>query len=256
MITPVRPGARGVPGVPRPSPARSTGASPTRPRPATPTRPPTRPSSAPPAELEARIGFLLAADRRHASRQPTRRRDDMPARYGQRPLHGRRRPGGRRLLHQPLRVRAAHQRGPAFADVVRGQLRLLLGRPGKLGRPADARRAHARSPAAGTASTSSSTTSTAEVARLRAAGVTFRNEIISGPGGKQILLEDPSGNPIELFQPAARDPRHAREPARGYRRRPGAAPPRPRGRWPRCAGMGPDRLHRVRRPARPHRVAA
>ena len=43
----------------------------------------------------------------------------------------------------------------------------------------------------------------AEVERLRAAGVGFRNDIISGPGGKQILLEDPSGNPIELFQPAA-----------------------------------------------------
>jgi catechol 2,3-dioxygenase-like lactoylglutathione lyase family enzyme len=42
----------------------------------------------------------------------------------------------------------------------------------------------------------------AEVARLRAAGVRFRNEIISGPGGKQIVLDDPSGNPIELFQPA------------------------------------------------------
>ena len=36
-----------------------------------------------------------------------------------------------------------------------------------------------------------------------AAGLTFRNDIVSGPGGQQILLEDPSGNPIELFQPAA-----------------------------------------------------
>ena len=44
----------------------------------------------------------------------------------------------------------------------------------------------------------------AEVARLRAAGATFRNDIVSGPGGKQILLEDPSGNVVELFQPAAR----------------------------------------------------
>jgi hypothetical protein len=38
--------------------------------------------------------------------------------------------------------------------------------------------------------------------RLRAPGLTFRNDILSGPGGQQILLEDPSGNPIELFQPA------------------------------------------------------
>ena len=41
----------------------------------------------------------------------------------------------------------------------------------------------------------------AEVDRLRAAGVTFRNEIVRGPGGAQILIDDPSGNPIELFQP-------------------------------------------------------
>ncbi len=37
---------------------------------------------------------------------------------------------------------------------------------------------------------------------MKAAGVQFRNEIIQGPGGKQILVDDPSGNPIELFQPA------------------------------------------------------
>jgi hypothetical protein len=42
------------------------------------------------------------------------------------------------------------------------------------------------------------------VQRLGDAGIHFRNEIVSGPGGQQILLEDPSGNPIELFQPAAR----------------------------------------------------
>jgi catechol 2,3-dioxygenase-like lactoylglutathione lyase family enzyme len=41
----------------------------------------------------------------------------------------------------------------------------------------------------------------AEVARLREAGVHFRNDIVTGVGGKQILLEDPSGNPVELFQP-------------------------------------------------------
>ena len=44
----------------------------------------------------------------------------------------------------------------------------------------------------------------AEVERLRAEGVPFRNDIVTGPGGKQILLEDPSGNAIELFQPAGR----------------------------------------------------
>jgi predicted enzyme related to lactoylglutathione lyase len=45
-----------------------------------------------------------------------------------------------------------------------------------------------------------------EVERLRAAGLTFRNDIVTGPGGQQILLDDPSGNPIELFQPAERPP--------------------------------------------------
>lgn len=42
----------------------------------------------------------------------------------------------------------------------------------------------------------------AEVARLRSAGVNFRNDIVTGPSGKQILLDDPSGNPIELFERA------------------------------------------------------
>jgi len=44
----------------------------------------------------------------------------------------------------------------------------------------------------------------ATVARLRAAGVAFRNDIIAGPGGRQILCDDPSGNPIEIFQPEIR----------------------------------------------------
>ena len=46
----------------------------------------------------------------------------------------------------------------------------------------------------------------AEVARLRAAGAPFRNDILEGPGGRQVLLLDPSGNVIELFQPAAFKP--------------------------------------------------
>lgn len=41
----------------------------------------------------------------------------------------------------------------------------------------------------------------AEVERLRSAGLTFRNEIVKGPGGSQSLLDDPAGNPVELFQP-------------------------------------------------------
>src|SRR5262245_42097524 len=90
---------------------------------------------------------------------------------------------------------------PAFADVVRGNLRLLLsgarssaGRPmpdGRTPQPGGWNRIHfVVEDIAG------------DVERLRAAGVTFRHDILSGPGGQQIVLDDPAGNPIELFQPA------------------------------------------------------
>ena len=92
---------------------------------------------------------------------------------------------------------------PAFADVTLGSLRLLLsgpkssaGRPlpdGERPRPGGWNRIHLLVEDI-----------SAEVARLRAAGVEFRNEIVSGPGGSQILLKDPSGNLVELFQPARR----------------------------------------------------
>ncbi len=98
-----------------------------------------------------------------------------------------------------LRTSAA----PAFADVTRGNLRLLLsgpkssaGRPmpdGRVPEPGGWNRIHFIVDDLAT-----------EVERLRGAGVTFRNEVVSGPGGQQILLEDPAGNPIELFQPAQR----------------------------------------------------
>ncbi|GAA3609055.1 VOC family protein [Nonomuraea rosea] len=96
-----------------------------------------------------------------------------------------------------LRMSAA----PAFADVVRGKLRLLLSGPtSSAGRPMPD----------GTKPTPGGwnrihlivTDIAAEVDRLRTAGLTFRNDIVSGPGGQQILLEDPSGNVVELFQPA------------------------------------------------------
>jgi catechol 2,3-dioxygenase-like lactoylglutathione lyase family enzyme len=90
---------------------------------------------------------------------------------------------------------------PAFADVTRGNLRLLLagprssaGRPmpdGRKPEPGGWNRIHFIVDDIAT-----------EVERLRAAGVKFRNDIVSGPGGRQILLDDPAGNPIELFQPA------------------------------------------------------
>jgi len=93
--------------------------------------------------------------------------------------------------------------GTAFADVARGQLRLLLSGPASsAARPMpDGTKPHAggwnrihlivddiR----------------AETARLQKAGVKFRSDIITGPGGAQIVLDDPSGNPVELFQPAQR----------------------------------------------------
>jgi catechol 2,3-dioxygenase-like lactoylglutathione lyase family enzyme len=92
---------------------------------------------------------------------------------------------------------------PAFADVVRGSLRLLLSGPkSSAGRPMP----DGRQPGPGGWNRIHFVVEDieAEVARLRTAGVRFRNDIISGPGGKQIVLDDPSGNPIELFQPAGR----------------------------------------------------
>ncbi|HTK66477.1 MAG TPA: VOC family protein [Pseudonocardia sp.] len=90
---------------------------------------------------------------------------------------------------------------PAFADVTRGHLRLLLSGP-----TSSAGRAmpDGRRPAPGGWNRIHLIVDDihAEVDRLRAAGLTFRNDIVTGPGGAQILIDDPSGNPIELFQPA------------------------------------------------------
>lgn len=94
---------------------------------------------------------------------------------------------------------------PAFADVVRGNLRLLLSGPASsAGRPM----ADGEVPAPGGWNRVHFVTDDldAEVARLREAGVRFRNDVVSGPGGRQILVIDPAGNLVELFQPAARPP--------------------------------------------------
>jgi catechol 2,3-dioxygenase-like lactoylglutathione lyase family enzyme len=91
---------------------------------------------------------------------------------------------------------------PAFADVVRGRLRLLLSGPtSSAARPMP----DGRTPAPGGWNRIHLIVEdiAREVERLRGAGLTFRNDIVTGPGGRQILLEDPSGNPIELFQPAS-----------------------------------------------------
>lgn len=90
---------------------------------------------------------------------------------------------------------------PAFADVVRGSLRLLLSGPASsAGRPMP----DGIKPAPGGWNRIHLIVGdiAAEVDRLRGAGVRFRSDIVTGPGGKQIVFDDPSGNPIELFQPA------------------------------------------------------
>ena len=96
-----------------------------------------------------------------------------------------------------------HSAAPAFADVVRGPLRLLLSGPsgsGARATPADAtgagrNRIHLVVDDLDT-----------EIARLRAAGVAFRSDTVSGPGGRQVLISDPAGNLVEMFQPAAPRP--------------------------------------------------
>ncbi len=92
---------------------------------------------------------------------------------------------------------------PAFADVTRDNLRLLLSGPtSAAGRPM----ADGAVPGPGGWNRIHFVTADldGEIARLQAAGVRFRNDTVSGPGGRQVLVEDPSGNLIELFQPAAR----------------------------------------------------
>src|SRR2546425_10374085 len=92
---------------------------------------------------------------------------------------------------------------PAFADVKRGNLRLLLSGPtSSAGKPMS----DGAKPGPGGWNRIHFIVDdlAAEVARLHDSGARFRNEMIEGPGGKQILLQDPSGNVVELFQPAAR----------------------------------------------------
>ena len=89
---------------------------------------------------------------------------------------------------------------PAFADVQRGNLRLLLSGPsssaarpmpdGRQPEPGGWNRIHLLVDDLAS-----------EVERLRSAGLDFRNDIVKGPGGSQVLIDDPAGNPIELFQP-------------------------------------------------------
>jgi catechol 2,3-dioxygenase-like lactoylglutathione lyase family enzyme len=88
---------------------------------------------------------------------------------------------------------------PAFADVVRGPLRLLLSGPASSGARATTDNGPGRNRIHLVVDDLD-----AEISRLRDAGLPFRSDVVSGPGGRQILLADPAGNLVELFQPAAR----------------------------------------------------
>ena len=99
--------------------------------------------------------------------------------------------------HLGFALQSAHP--PAFADVTRGRLRLLLSGPESSG-------ARATPPDAAVAGRNRIHLSVddldAEIDRLRSAGLTFRSEVVSGPGGRQVLVADPAGNLVELFTPA------------------------------------------------------
>ncbi|MDQ0596434.1 catechol 2,3-dioxygenase-like lactoylglutathione lyase family enzyme [Streptomyces canus] len=90
---------------------------------------------------------------------------------------------------------------PAFADVVRGRLRLLLSGAASSGARVTPKELAV---AGGNRIHLTYEDLDAEIARLRSAGLSFRSEVVSGPGGRQILLADPAGNLIELFQLAGR----------------------------------------------------
>lgn len=97
---------------------------------------------------------------------------------------------------------------PAFAMLTRGDLRLVLSAPNPSaggGQPMpDGRK---QEPGGWNRFAIEVTDLAATVAALREAGAQFRNEIVTGVGGKQILVEDPSGNPVELFEPTVPEAR-------------------------------------------------
>ena len=113
-------------------------------------------------------------------------------------------PAATRFYRTLLGFEVERDASPAFVSVVRDGVRLLLSGDGSSGKqqlpdgrqqvPGGWNRVHLQ-----VADLS------AEVARLRAAGVSFRmDDVVTGPGGAQIIIEDPSGNPVDLFQPGQR----------------------------------------------------
>jgi catechol 2,3-dioxygenase-like lactoylglutathione lyase family enzyme len=94
---------------------------------------------------------------------------------------------------------------PTFAMLALGDLRLLLSAPSAQGGGGQSMPDGTKPRPGGWNRISLQVTDlSAQVERLRRAGVHFRNDIVTGVGGRQILLEDPSGNPVELFEPGQR----------------------------------------------------
>lgn len=102
---------------------------------------------------------------------------------------------------EQLGFKLDHQNPPAFAQVSIGNLKLILSGPGASGsRPMPD--GHEQEPGGWNRVILQVTDLSDRIAALKDSGLHFRNEMESGPGGKQIQLEDPDGNPLELFEPA------------------------------------------------------
>jgi len=102
---------------------------------------------------------------------------------------------------QKLGFKLDHKRPPAFAQVSSGNLKLILSGPGASGsRPMPD--GQAQQPGGWNRVILQVADLPSRIEALEKAGLHFRNRMETGPGGKQILLEDPDGNPIELFEPA------------------------------------------------------
>ena len=91
---------------------------------------------------------------------------------------------------------------PGFASLSRGTLRLLLNRPGAGGAGQAMPDGQLPAPGGWNRVQIAVEDLSATVGKLKDAGCRFRNEIVIGQGGKQVLVDDPSGNPVELFEPA------------------------------------------------------
>src|SRR5262245_2547832 len=102
---------------------------------------------------------------------------------------------------EQLGFKLDHQNPPAFAQVSIGNLKLVLSGPGASGsRPMPD--GHGQEPGGWNRVILQVTDLPSRIAALKDAGLHFRNEMETGPGGKQIQLEDPDGNPLALFEPA------------------------------------------------------